>query len=190
MARYWLTPVTAKEPLTLGAGRLICEPQEELERLRELLAGLHPRLLPLFKASLLPGDDADACGSEEAEPDWAGGRDIRFDGLPLTLSHCGEAFIDRLLSPREALALLGEAGFGAQSNIAPQAAFAEGGERLAIGMGLDVMAATAAAEGAWAGSGGAAGRWFGVMAAWLAAGCEVILLREDGSFSEVAGCAL
>ncbi|MCD1261534.1 hypothetical protein B5M42_022280 [Paenibacillus athensensis] len=147
MARYWLTPVTAKEPLTLGGERLVCEPQAELERLREQLAKLHPRLLPMFKASLLPGDEeAEACGDEAAEPDWGGGDDIRFDGVSLMLSHCAEAFIDRLLSPREALTLLDEAG-------------AEGEE---------VFVSSA--------------RWLGVMRQWLAAGCEVILLREDGSF--------
>ncbi|MNI21359.1 hypothetical protein D3C73_748790 [compost metagenome] len=106
MTRYWLTPIIQKEPLVLGAERICCEPIHVLEPLREAFQDIHPRLLPMFKASLLLSDEEDLCGDDEAEVDWDSGADIHLDGSPLVLSHCAEAFLDRLLSAIEVKRLL------------------------------------------------------------------------------------
>ena len=66
----------------------------------------HPRLLPMFKASLLLSDDEDICGSELVEFDLTQSDDLVFDGEPFHLSHCAEAFLDRLLPVKEALELV------------------------------------------------------------------------------------
>jgi hypothetical protein len=105
---YWLTPIVESEPLRLGSGRIACQPMQELEALRSELNRIHPRLLPMFKASLLLSDDEESCGSD-AEVHWLSGEDLVFDGKPLMLSHCAEAFMDHVLSSKEALGLLEKA---------------------------------------------------------------------------------
>lgn len=102
MSRYWLTPVLDHAPLTFGADRLLCEPSQEFEQFRKLLHAVHPMLLPMFKANLLLSDDEDSCGSEEAVLDLESGDAVIFDGSPFEVSHCAEAFFDRILSAREA----------------------------------------------------------------------------------------
>jgi len=104
MTRYWLTPIVKRTPLQLGGGRIVCEPLAELEKLREEAHGLYPRLLPMFKASMLLSDEEDACGSEEVELELASEEDIVFDGSVFQVSHCAEAFLDRMLTNREARA--------------------------------------------------------------------------------------
>ena len=104
MTRYWLTPIVGYSPLVLGADRLDCSPLTKLEAFRELANGRHPRLLSMFKASLLLSDDEEICGSELVELDLSHFEAIVFDGDPYHLSHCAEAFLDRLLKREEAWA--------------------------------------------------------------------------------------
>jgi hypothetical protein len=106
MTRYWLTPIMGYSPLVLGADRLDCSPLANLEAFRELANGRHPRLLSMFKASLLLSDDEEICGSELIELDLAHSDAVVFNGDPFHLSHCAEAFLDRLLKRKEALELV------------------------------------------------------------------------------------
>jgi len=105
MAAYWLIPISGSDPAVLGAERMRLA-AEEGEALRRLAAEVHPRLLMSFKLGLLLGDDEDeACGIAGAgdlplgEPG-----DIALTGS-FSVSHCGTAFMDRLPSPAEALAI-------------------------------------------------------------------------------------
>jgi hypothetical protein len=112
MTRFWLTPLLSKDPLILGSERISCVPSPELDTFRVILQGVHPRLLPLFKAELLLSDDDDeSCGSdmtlEELELD--GGETIEFDSERLIVSHCAEAFLDRVLTVSETQKLLQQA---------------------------------------------------------------------------------
>ncbi|MBD0379149.1 hypothetical protein [Paenibacillus sedimenti] len=106
MTKYWLTPIIHKFPLQFGADRVCCEPLHELDSFREAAHKLHPRLLPMFKASLLLSDDEELCGSELIELDLSDVYEIVFDGRPYHLSHCAEAFLDRILNPQEVLQLV------------------------------------------------------------------------------------
>lgn len=101
MTVYWLTPLCSRDPLTFGADRVRCEVGEELESFRRKLHDLHPRCLMMFKANIfLSDEDIDACGVDDPSFDMADGEDIVFDeNLPL--SHCAEAFLDRLPSLHE-----------------------------------------------------------------------------------------
>ncbi|NOV03444.1 hypothetical protein [Paenibacillus planticolens] len=106
MTRYWLTPIVSYSPLVLGADRIDCTPPGSLEMLREQANGKHPRLLAMFKSSLLVSDDEELCGSEFVELDLGHADAICFDGNPFHLSHCAEAFLDRLLTRKEAMQLV------------------------------------------------------------------------------------
>ncbi|TLS50369.1 hypothetical protein FE782_20290 [Paenibacillus antri] len=105
MSGYWLTPIQGEDPAVLSKERIRLSP-EEGDALRRLAAEAHPRLLPSFKLGMLLGDDEDACGfgppAEALRLDED--VDVALTG-PLAVSHCGAAFLDRLLSPAEALAL-------------------------------------------------------------------------------------
>lgn len=106
MTRFWLTPIVSYTPLVLGADRINCTPLIAVDKFRELANGGHPRLLAMFKSSLLLSDDEDLCGSELVELDLGHSDAIRFDGNPFHLSHCAEAFLDRLLTRNEAVQLV------------------------------------------------------------------------------------
>ncbi|MDU0201647.1 hypothetical protein ACYEXS_02770 [Paenibacillus sp. MAH-36] len=106
MTRYWLTPIVNNSPLMFGADRINCTPLKALESFREMANGKHPRLLAMFKSSLLLSDDEELCGSELVELDLEQFKAISFDGEPFHLSHCAEAFLDRLLTRKEALELV------------------------------------------------------------------------------------
>jgi hypothetical protein len=106
LPRYWLTPIISRTPLKLGAERISCDPLTELEGFRSKLHIVHPRLLPMFKAGLLLSDEEEACGTDSGDLDWSTGDNIVFDSNPYTLSHCAEAFLDRLLSADESASLL------------------------------------------------------------------------------------
>jgi hypothetical protein len=101
MTRFWLTPIVGYSPLVLGADRLCLLADEEFEAFRQLAGMQHPRLLPMFKLSLLLSDDEEVCGSELVELDLTDDEDIKFNGDPFHLSHCAEAFMDRLLTRQE-----------------------------------------------------------------------------------------
>lgn len=160
MVRYWLTPVVEKQPLRLGSARLYCEPVQELESLRAKLATVHPRLLPMFKANLLLSDDEDACGSEIGRIDLLEACELVFDGSPLRLSHCGEAFLDRILPVPEAESYVRAwlEREGIQSLLSRN-------EENASASGLSELQ----------------GYWIKRLLEFLESGWEVILLREDGS---------
>ncbi|RTE07706.1 hypothetical protein [Paenibacillus whitsoniae] len=109
MNAYWFTPITHYEPLVLGAERLRLADDDALAALRTWAGARHPRLLPMFKASLLLSDDEDFCGLDDAEFVLSAEGAIVFDGKPFHLSHCAEAFLDRLLTRPEVLELLAAA---------------------------------------------------------------------------------
>lgn len=104
MANFWLTPVTCENKLVLGAERILCAPLFDLHAFRERLSAINVRVLPMFKANLLPDDDDEFCGSDEGLPELDSGLELTFDGNPLRLSHCAEAFFDRLPGASECLA--------------------------------------------------------------------------------------
>lgn len=113
MSHFWLTPVTTAPFVVLGDER------EKVggaawEAFRRRLGAVHPRLVPLFKSQLLAADEGEAAHSGAGIGAVCGGADgfeldipgpIAFDGSFYTLSHCGEAFFDRLLDPEDALPL-------------------------------------------------------------------------------------
>ncbi len=107
MAGYWLTTIVGTNPAVLTKERLRLTTAEG-ESLRRLASAVHPRLLPSFKLALLLGDDDASCGIGDGDA-AAMLRldqpvDISLSG-PLAVSHCGAAFLDRLLNPAEALAV-------------------------------------------------------------------------------------
>ncbi|WP_166243771.1 hypothetical protein [Paenibacillus turpanensis] len=108
MAGYWCIPIKTLHPVVFSAMRIFMA-GEEAESFRMRLQQLHPRMLLSFKASLLLDYDDGACGGEDIDLDFEQTRDIVFDGNPLALSHCAEAFFDRLLAPAEAMLLLNQA---------------------------------------------------------------------------------
>jgi hypothetical protein len=106
MSRYWMTPILNRLPLKLGADRISSEATAELDAFRAKLHRLNPWLLPMFKASLLLSDDDEACGSTTTKIEWSHARELVFDGEPFHLSHCAEAFFDRLLGAEKVYSLL------------------------------------------------------------------------------------
>jgi hypothetical protein len=106
MSRYWLTPVLGRLPLRLGANRISCEGSADLDDFRAKLQGVHPWLLPMFKATMLLSDNDEVCGSAASQIDWSHAHDLVFDGEPFDLSHCAEAFFDRVLCAEKAASLL------------------------------------------------------------------------------------
>ncbi|WP_199618831.1 hypothetical protein [Paenibacillus alkalitolerans] len=107
MTVYWLTPVTALSPATLGAERIKLN-GEDAETFRRAMHAIHPRLLLSFKSALLLSDEEDVCGAQGDEDslDLESEGPIVFDGGSRQLSHCAEAFLDRLPDPAEAAALV------------------------------------------------------------------------------------
>ncbi|WP_248926630.1 hypothetical protein [Paenibacillus hamazuiensis] len=105
MPAYWLTPVRATSAGVLfGKERTVLEPSREAELFRQKLHEVHPRLLPMFKANLLLSDEAILqCGVDELPFELGNGEDICFAEVEaaLKLSHCAEAFMDRLLAASE-----------------------------------------------------------------------------------------
>ncbi len=101
-AVFWLAPILTRSPFTIGKQRIQCA-SEPFARFREQLQRLAtPRHLLMFKAELLLSDDADFCGTTDAAlPSLTIADDIIFDGKELVLSHCAEAFLDRLPDARE-----------------------------------------------------------------------------------------
>ncbi|WP_426447754.1 hypothetical protein ACP26L_26125 [Paenibacillus sp. S-38] len=118
MAGYWLVPLeTGGNSVELGGDRILLEPEERRIAFMDTLKALHPRLSLTFKSHLLPGEEeAQACGLDAAEFLLSGGKGIALhypgsapaDGW--TLSHCAEAYLDRLLPPAEIKAHLDAAG--------------------------------------------------------------------------------
>lgn len=154
MSDFWLVPLSWDgETALLGGDRLLLEPENLRMRFLEAIGRIHPRLLMMFKAHLLPEDESgEVCGTEELPFALAQSGDIRLsvvaepsetmavtDALPTwRLSHCAEAYLNRMLTAREAAELL------RQAKAEPEA-----------------------------------GRWLNAMRTWTADGRQVILLRED-----------
>lgn len=102
MARYWLAPVTNRNPFTLGDERFICAPEQELADFMQAALRVRPTLLLPFKAHLLLADEADGvCGAEEGGFSLSSPGDIVFDGDPLRLSGCAEALLDKQSGSQE-----------------------------------------------------------------------------------------
>jgi len=114
MARYWLTPVLCEDEDVI-----LLKEREELsaEQAAELMNRLktvHPRMLVSFKANLLLSEEAEAaCGVDEVPFALSSGESIVFGaegaGETLELSHCAQAYLDRLPSAAEFAAWLIEA---------------------------------------------------------------------------------
>ncbi|KEQ27202.1 hypothetical protein [Paenibacillus tyrfis] len=154
MSDFWLVPLSWDgETALLGEERLRLEPEDLRMRFLETMGRIHPRLLMMFKAHLLPEDESgEVCGTEELPFALAQSGDIRLSAAaepsetmavadaPPTwrLSHCAEAYLNRMLTAREAAALL------RQAEAEPEAE-----------------------------------RWLDAMRTWTAGGRQVILLRED-----------
>lgn len=97
MARYWLAPVSNREPFTIGAERFVCAPDQQLELFLQALGSATPRLLLPFKAQLLLADEEEGvCGADVAAFSLSAPGDIRFDGERLRLSDCAVAWLARL----------------------------------------------------------------------------------------------
>ncbi|WP_010491869.1 hypothetical protein [Paenibacillus elgii] len=155
MSDFWLVPLSWDgETALLGGERLRLEPEDLRMHFLEAMGRIHPRLLMMFKAHLLPEDESgEVCGTEELPFALAQSGDIRLsaaaepseamiddaDEHPTwRLSHCAEAYLNRMLTAREAAALL------RQADVEPEAE-----------------------------------RWLDAMRTWTAGGRQVILLRED-----------
>lgn len=123
MTRLWLTSISTTAPVAIGADRMAVDAAADWDTFRRTLHAVHPRLLPLFKARLLVADDDDAyCGGAESKVlELDGSQAIVFDGDAdtdgerLLLSHCAEAFLERLLAPLEALQMTQMARIGDQA---------------------------------------------------------------------------
>lgn len=106
---YWMIPIVHNDPLTLGRERISLQVTEATASFRHKITALHPRLLPMFKANLLLSDDPDLCGGIDI-PDLQlmeyHNHDIILQAPALPISHCAEAFFDRLLKPDEAVRIL------------------------------------------------------------------------------------
>jgi len=131
MSAYWLVPAAWEgQDVVLGHERVKLAPEELRVSFCQSLQTVHPRLLLLFKAHLLLSDDsAEACGSDELEFTLSESGDIRLSSTgelwggteeppavpSWSLSHCGEAYLNGLMSPSEAAARL------AQARVEPEA---------------------------------------------------------------------
>jgi hypothetical protein len=99
MSIYWLTPVRIDGKTTiLGAGRIALEPEDARERFLFILKAISPGMLLLFKSHMLLSEDAEAaCGVDELPFDLGFVEEpIVFGQDALELSHCAEAYFDRL----------------------------------------------------------------------------------------------
>lgn len=151
MPRYWLAPITSREPFTLGDERIVCVPESSWDVFRQRLARNRPPLLFPFKAHLLVADDSRlACGADEIPFALSSPGELVFDGERLALSECGRAMLDKL----------------------PAAA------ALAAWLDADETEGEGAATSSGAGS---ALEWLVAMRLWLERGWGVILLKEESN---------
>ncbi|WP_284638728.1 hypothetical protein [Paenibacillus silviterrae] len=111
MTAFWLTPVLWNgEVAILKKERFQLAPDAKRDRFVNALQQLHPRLPLLFKASLLPADEAyEACGVDELPFELDNGEDIilvteqssQWQEKALPLSHCGENGLHRMVGLME-----------------------------------------------------------------------------------------
>jgi hypothetical protein len=102
MSVYWLAPLTSRDPLVIGGQRQKCsgEPFESFRlKVQRLSSSRH---LMMFKSDLLLSDEEDLCGDDGAAGlSFNESGDITFSADRLPISHCAEAFFDRLPDARE-----------------------------------------------------------------------------------------
>ncbi|MGF7031976.1 hypothetical protein J2T17_002895 [Paenibacillus mucilaginosus] len=140
MAAYWLVPLdAAEEAVVLGGDRILLEPEERRTAFMETLKELHPRLALTFKSHLLPGEEeAEACGLDAGAFALSGGESIHLrhpGGKPgdgWVLSHCAEAYLDRLLTPAEIAEHLASAGGQAEEWVRIMRSWASGGRGIIL----------------------------------------------------------
>jgi hypothetical protein len=104
MSIYWLTPVRNEGQATiLEAGRIALEPEDARQRFLYLLKAVNPGMLLLFKSHMLLSEEAEAaCGVDELPFDLGFvDETIVFGQDALELSHCAEAYFDRLPNAKE-----------------------------------------------------------------------------------------
>jgi hypothetical protein len=105
MSRLWLTPVQMEDSgsdITLLADRVELQPAEAAERFLSLMKSVHPRFLVAFKANLLLSEDYElACGIDELPFELDEQEPIIFGPDALELSHCAQAYMDRLPAAAE-----------------------------------------------------------------------------------------
>jgi hypothetical protein len=123
MANIWLVPVEWDGfSAMLRQERLPLHPPEHRERFLTSMQRVHSRLLLLFKAAMLLDDEAaEACGVGKLPFSLGHEESIRLvvarglskaptEEIPAwPLSHCGEAYLNRLLTPAETAELLASA---------------------------------------------------------------------------------
>jgi hypothetical protein len=116
LSKLWLTPVLVEEEkqrTTLLDERFELQPAEAANRFLALVKSVHPRLLVTFKANLLLSEDSElACGIDELPFELGSGEPVIFGQEPLMLSHCAQAYMDRLPSFKEMDEWLGRAAAG------------------------------------------------------------------------------
>ncbi|MFD0682639.1 MULTISPECIES: hypothetical protein [unclassified Paenibacillus] len=105
MSSLWLTPIVIDEKeqmVTLLKDRLELRPAEIADRFLALLRTVHPRLLMTFKANLMLSEEFElACGVDELPFELASEGPVVFEQGGLELSHCAQAYLDRLPAVKE-----------------------------------------------------------------------------------------
>lgn len=104
MSIHWLSPVRIEEnSVVLEAGRIELEPDEARGLFLSLLKSVNPGMLLLFKSHMLLSEEAaEACGVDELPFDLGDVEEpILFGPDGIELSHCAEAYMDRLPTIRE-----------------------------------------------------------------------------------------
>jgi hypothetical protein len=103
--KLWLTPIRFEdqhEQIVLLADRFELLPTEAGGRFLKLAKSVHPRMLVTFKSNLLLSEEAElACGVDELPFELGNGEPIAFGHDTLGLSHCAQAYLDRLPTCRE-----------------------------------------------------------------------------------------
>jgi hypothetical protein len=105
MSRLWLTPVHIndnEQTVTFLTDRLVLQPANAAECFLDIAKAIHPRMLLAFKSNLLLSEESElACGVDELPFVLDGDGIIIFGQGSLELSHCAQAYLDRLPSSRE-----------------------------------------------------------------------------------------
>ncbi|NOU95433.1 hypothetical protein GC093_19700 [Paenibacillus sp. LMG 31456] len=105
MSSLWLTPIVIDEQeqvITLLTDRMELRPVEKADRFLAWLKSVHPRLIVSFKANLMLSDESElACGIDDLPFELSSDEPVVFGQGRLELSHCAQAYLDRLPSNKE-----------------------------------------------------------------------------------------
>lgn len=104
MSTHWLSPIRFDENnVILEAGRIELEPDEARGLFLSLMKSVNPGMLLLFKSHMLLSEEAaETCGVDELPFDLGDVEEpILFGDEGIELSHCAQAYMDRLPSIRE-----------------------------------------------------------------------------------------